>query len=188
MPSSFTRATMVLGTSPPANVRHALPTSATQVCAAGRGGVIVLSWRSPTIQVDGAPSSDPSGARAMFVVFASILIIWLASHPRRSERSTRLANSVRVPLQPESPSDKSDASPAKCPATWRWPTPNTKSPPGPNTTRPGIGPWVLVSLLSGNTYSGWVWYAIMPGSSVGRGRLFDIFLALCSAYCSKPFP
>lgn len=184
MPSSFTRAPMVLGTSPRTSLVHAVPPSATQMCAAGRGGVIVPSGRSPAIQADDAPSNDPSDARAMFVMLDPVLVCGLKSHPRRSEPSTRPANSLRVLLQPAPPTVRSDADPANS----RWPMPNTKSPPGPKTTRPDVSPWDLVNPSPGDTYSGWVWYSIMPGSSVGRGRLFDIFLALCSAYCSKPFP
>lgn len=184
MLSSFSRAATALGTSPLTSAGHAVPPSATRICAAGRGGVIVFSGRSPAIQVGGAPSKDPSDARAMFVVLASIRSSWLMSQPRRSEPSTRPASSLRVLLKPAS----FPGTPEAATAMLRWPRPNTKSPPGPNSTSPDVDLRASVPVTSVDTFSGWVWYAIMPGSSAGWDRLFDIFLVICSAYCSKPFP
>lgn len=188
MLSSFTRATLVIGTSPSASpatrVVNALPPLATRNCAAIWGDVIVLSGQSPTLLVDAAPSKDPSDARAMFVVFAWMPSIGPRSHPRRSEPNTKLANSCKMPFHPRSAA----GTPQAALANWCWPMPNTKSPPGPNTTKPGVDSGACVWPTSDDTHSGWVWYAIMPGSSVGLGHLFDIFLDLCSAYCSKPFP
>lgn len=188
MPSSFTRATLVIGTSPSARseirVVNALLPLATRSGAATRGDVIVLSGQSPSLPVDAAPSKDPSRARVVFVVSAWLLSNGPTSHPKRSEPKTKLANSCRMPRRPET----DVGTPPAATAGWCLPTPNTKSPPGPKTTKPAADAGACGRPRSVDTYSGWVWYAIMPGSSVGLGRLFDIFLALCSAYCSKPFP